>query len=89
MHLSLEAVHRRDPSLYAALSKGSIDVDALRDLLAQYPLAEGGPGSAPRVYAVDQSVWPRCDAEASPGRGYFYHPSRHSAGQPIVAGWAH
>ncbi|MDQ3810089.1 MAG: transposase [Chloroflexota bacterium] len=35
------------------------------------------------------SVWPRCDAEASPARGYYYHPSRHSAGQPIVAGWAY
>jgi hypothetical protein len=34
-------------------------------------------------------VWARCDAEASPGRGYYYHPSRHSAGQPIVAGWAY
>src|SRR5215203_5437938 len=21
--------------------------------------------------------------------GYYYHPSRHSAGQPIVAGWAY
>ncbi len=89
-HLSLEAVHRRGwGSFYAALSKESIDVDALRDLLARYPLAEGGPGSVPRVYAVDQSAWPRCDAEASPGRGYYYHPSRHSAGQPIVAGWAY
>ena len=35
------------------------------------------------------SVWARCDAETSPGRGYYYHPSRHSAGQPIVAGWAY
>jgi hypothetical protein len=38
---------------------------------------------------VDVSVWSRCDAEASPERGYYYHPSRHSAGQPIVAGWAY
>jgi hypothetical protein len=34
-------------------------------------------------------VWARCDAECSPARGYYYHPSRHSAGQPIVAGWAY
>jgi hypothetical protein len=34
-------------------------------------------------------VWDRCDAESSPERGYYYHPSRHSAGQPIVAGWAY
>jgi hypothetical protein len=38
---------------------------------------------------VEASVWPRCDAECSPDRGYYYHPSRHSAGQPIVAGWAY
>jgi hypothetical protein len=43
----------------------------------------GGRGE-PRFYAVDVSVWGRCDAEASPGRDY-YHPSRHSAGQPIAA----
>jgi DDE superfamily endonuclease len=41
------------------------------------------------VYAVDASVWDRCDAECSPDSGYYYHPSRHSAGQPIVAGWAY
>jgi hypothetical protein len=44
---------------------------------------------APAIVAVDVSVWPRCDAEASPDRSYSYHPSRHSAGQPIVAGWAY
>ena len=85
-HLSLVSVHRRGwGSLYAALSKGRIDSEALRDLLASYDLyAIGTP-----VYAVDVSPWPRCDAEASPGRGYLYHPSRHSAGRPIVAGWAY
>src|SRR5215208_4990299 len=46
-------------------------------------------GDGPAVYAVDLSVWPRCDAEASPERGFYYHPSRHSPGQPIVAGWAY
>jgi NAD(P)-dependent dehydrogenase (short-subunit alcohol dehydrogenase family) len=35
----------------------------------------------------EASAWPRCDAETSPDRGYYYHPSRHSAGQPIVADW--
>jgi hypothetical protein len=34
-------------------------------------------------------VWARCDAECSPGRGFYYHPARHSAGQPIVAGWCY
>jgi hypothetical protein len=41
------------------------------------------------VFAVDVTTWPRCDAECSPCRGSYYHPSRHSAGQPIIAGWAY
>ncbi len=86
--LSLQAPHRRGwGSLYAALDQGSIEADAMRRLLARHPLA-GGEDDPP-VYAVDLSVWPRCDAEASPERGYYYHPSRHSAGKPIVAGWAY
>ena len=88
VHLSLEAPHRRGwGSLYAALDRGRINPEALRGLLARSPLAGGGDKHP--VYAVDVSVWPRCDAEASPERGFYYHPSRHSAGQPIVAGWAY
>src|SRR5688572_5670199 len=90
-HLSLQQSHRRGwGSLYAALDRGRIEGQALRELLARYPLAEAGGGEdLVPVYAVDVSVWPRCDAECSPERGYYYHPSRHSAGQPIVAGWAY
>jgi hypothetical protein len=40
------------------------------------------------VSALDTSVWPRDDAETSPERGDSYSASRHSAGQPIVAGWS-
>ncbi len=62
-HLSLLSVHRRGwGSLYAALSKGRIDSEALRDLLASYDLGTMGTP----VYAVDVSPWPRCDADASP-----------------------
>jgi hypothetical protein len=87
VHLSLEASHRRGwGSLYAALDRGRIDAEALQELLARHPLA--GSETTP-VYAVDVSVWDRCDAESSPERGFYYHPSRHSAGQPIVAGWAY
>jgi hypothetical protein len=83
-HLSLEPAHRRGwGSLYAALACGRIDAERLRELLAGHPLAGGQP-----IYAVDVTTWPRCDAECSPARGLYYHPSRHSAGQPIVAGWA-
>ena len=88
-HLSLAAVHRRGwGSLYAALNMGRADEAGLQELLSRHPLEGGKPGSPP-IYAVDVSVWPRCDAETSPERGYYYHPSRHSAGQPIVAGWAY
>ncbi len=84
-HLSLQGEHRRGwGSLYAALTRGQPDVGSLRRLVGQYPLAEGQP-----IYALDASVWVRCDAETSPGRGYYYHPSRHSAGKPIVAGWSY
>ena len=87
VHLSLQPAHRRGwGSFYAALTRGRIDAEVLRNLLVRHPLA--GSGATP-VYAVDVSVWPRCDAECSPERGYYYHPSRHSAGQPIVAGWSY
>ena len=72
--------------MFAALSQENVDEEALRNLLARYPLAESVDEAKPRVYPVDQSARPRCDVETSPGRGYYYHPSRHSAGQPIVAG---
>src|SRR5215470_1741389 len=81
--LSLEPVFGRGHgSVYAALARGAVNVAALEDLLAA-----ARPRSWPLVFAVDGTSWPRCDAEASPGRGYYYHPSRHSAGKPIVAGW--
>jgi hypothetical protein len=84
-HLSLEPAHRRGwGSAYAALAHGEVDTERLRDLLAGCL-----PGADPLVFAVDVTTWPRCDAECSPERGYYYHPSRHSAGQPIIAGWAY
>src|ERR671910_3377554 len=86
VHLSLQVSHRRGwGRLYAALDRGRIEEESLRGLLASHPLAV----SETPVFAVDVRVWPRCDAECSPERGYYYHPSRHSAGQPIVAGWAY
>ena len=69
-------------SLYDALTAGTMDVGQLEALIASYPLA-----TETAWYAVDASVWPRCDAETSPERGYYPHPYRHSHGQPIVAGW--
>jgi hypothetical protein len=84
-HLSLEPVFRRGwGSTYGALRRGRITEAAVRDLLAAVR-----PAGWPAVFAVDASSWARCDAECSPERGYYHHPSRHSNGQPIVAGWSY
>ena len=83
--LSLEPVFRRSHgSLYKALARGDIDTDRLRRLLLA-----NLPAHQPRVFAVDASTWDRCDAETSPERGFYYSASKHSAGQPIVAGWSY
>jgi DDE superfamily endonuclease len=43
-HLSLELVHQRGwGSAYAALARGRIQVERLRDLLASHLLPAGGP----------------------------------------------
>ena len=84
-HLSLLPVHRRGwGSVYAALAVGEVDADRIAEVLAAHAPDVAGP-----VFAVDASTWPRCDAECSPGRGFYYSPTRHSAGQPIVAGWCY
>src|SRR5215218_7848093 len=87
-HLSGPAQPRALPrrgwgSAYDALASGRVDADRLRDLLVS-----SLPPADPLVFAVDVTTCPRCDAECSPARGYYYHPSRHSAGQPIITGWA-
>src|SRR5262249_46141891 len=82
-HLSLAPHCRRGwGSLYDALNVGTMALGRLERLVASYPLE-------PQTtwFAVDASVWPRCDAETSPERGFYHHPYRHSQGQPIVAGW--
>jgi len=83
--LSLEPVFRRGHgSLYKALARGAADAEALRDVLVAHR-----PADWPAVFAVDASTWPRCDAETSPERGFCYSASKHSAVQPIVAGWSY
>jgi hypothetical protein len=83
--LSLEPVFRRSHgSLYKALANAGIETEWLRRALVAHR-----PRAWPLVFAVDASTWARCDAECSPERGFHYSASRHSAGQPIVAGWAY
>lgn len=83
--LSLEPEFRRSHgSLYKALAGGDVDTDRLRRLLVA-----NRPKHWPMVFAVDASTWDRCDAETSPERGFYYSATKHSAGQPIVAGWSY
>jgi DDE superfamily endonuclease len=83
--LSLEPEFRRSHgSLYKALTNGRIDEKQLRALLVGARDVDW-----PLVFAVDGSTWDRCDAECSPERGFYYSASKHSAGQPIVAGWSY
>jgi len=51
-------------SLDDALNAGSMDMSQLEAVVGAHPL---GPDAA--WYAVDASVWPRCDAETRPQRG--------------------
>jgi hypothetical protein len=69
-------------SIYDALNAGTIPLSWLEDLAAAQPLETNTAW-----YAVDESRWPRCDAETSPQRGDSHQHTRHSHGQPIVAGW--
>jgi hypothetical protein len=83
--LSLEPEFRRSHgSLYKSLAEGEVDQVELRRLLVTQR-----PKNWPLVFAVDASTWDRCDAECSPERGFHYSASKHSAGQPIVAGWSY
>lgn len=83
--LSLDPMFRRGwGSVYAALARGWVDEQAVRQVLVAHR-----PATWPQVFAVDTSCWVRCDAKTSPDRGFYYHPARHSAGQPIVAGWSY
>jgi hypothetical protein len=85
-HLTLAAgAQRGHGSAYAALDKGRIDEDLLRDVLAAHRPAGWGT-----TFAIDSSVWARPDANRSPGRGFYrqaHAKARIVKGQPIVAGW--
>src|SRR4030095_15865482 len=55
-HLSLEPAHGRGGGgVYAALARGRIDEDRLRDVLVRVL-----PPADPLVFAVDVTTWPRC-----------------------------
>src|SRR5262245_39595275 len=85
IHVSLTARFRRGwGSAYDALAAGEVDAGWMREIVAGHPFEDGAP-----LYALDTSVWPRCDAGCGPQRGFYHSSSRQSAGQPIVAGWSY
>src|SRR5215212_7673019 len=83
-----ECLHRRSDALFE-LADAILSTNVAAPSPVHLSLQSAHRRGWGSFYAVDTSVWPRCDAECSPERGYYYHPSRHSAGQPIVAGWAY
>lgn len=85
-YLSLEPGFRRGHGMvYKALARGGVDEEALRDLLVAVR-----PRDWPLVFAVDASVYPRPEAETSPGREWHHHSCQggHRNDEPVVAGWA-
>ncbi len=71
-HLSLlrRSCQRGWGSLYDALNTGTMDLARLERASGLLSAVE----RQPPWFAVDASVWPRCDAETSPARGYYPHP---------------
>ena len=65
VHLSLAPGFQRTwGSIYDALNAGTMPLPQLEHWVAEQPLE-----TSTAWYAVDASVWPRCDAETSPERG--------------------
>lgn len=84
VELSFEPIFQRGHgALYAALAQGTINEDALRDLLATHI-----PDDAPLVFGVDCSTYPRPDAECSPEHGHHYSPCRCDGDRKTVPGWS-
>lgn len=84
-HVSLSPVFGRGHgAAYAALAKGRIDTEALRDVLAS-----ARPADWPLWFALDITPWARPYAHTSAERGWVHHSMRHTNGMPFVPGWAY
>ncbi len=83
--LSLEPEFRRSHgSLYKALAGGDVDAAGFARTLGRAPSSSVAPGLRGRC--LDLGSLRR---RVQPRRGFHYSASKHSAGQPIVAGWSY
>lgn len=86
VELSLVGEHRRGHgSLYAALARGRIDTDRLRQAPASVPLPRSADGRL--VLGVDITCWLRPDAHASPQRILCHTYGRCKDRHIPVPGW--
>jgi hypothetical protein len=88
VELSLTGVHRRGHgSLYAALNRGRVDVEALRTSLASVTVPRAADGRI--VLAVDVTCWLRPEAHTSPQRVLCHTYGRGKDTHAGVPGWAY
>lgn len=86
VELSMVGEHRRGHgSLYAALDRGRLDVDRLREALAGVPLPRAADGRL--VLAVDLTCWLRPDAHTSPERILCHTYGRGKDQHIMIPGW--
>ncbi|WP_203708903.1 NF041680 family putative transposase [Asanoa iriomotensis] len=86
VELSVAGEHRRGHgSLYAALNRGRIDVEALKTSLAAVPVPRAADGRI--VLAVDVTCWLRPEAHTSPQRVLCHTYGRGKDTHIMVPGW--
>ncbi|WP_371100813.1 NF041680 family putative transposase [Streptomyces sp. PU_AKi4] len=84
--LSLVGEHRRGHGgLYAAVARGQVDTDRLRQALTAVPLPQAADGRL--VLAVDITCWLRPDAHTSPQRILCHTYGRGKDQHIPVPGW--
>ncbi|WP_203823218.1 NF041680 family putative transposase, partial [Paractinoplanes ferrugineus] len=86
VELSLAGEHRRGHgSLYAALNRGRIDIEALKTAVAGVPVPRAADGRI--VLAVDVTCWLRPEAHTSPQRMLCHTYGRGKDTHMMIPGW--
>jgi hypothetical protein len=86
VELSLAGEHRRGHgSLYAALSRGRIDIEAVKTAVAAVAVPRAADGRI--VLAVDVTCWLRPEAHTSPQRVLCHTYGRGKDTHMMIPGW--